>query len=217
MTEVTEPLYDYVQEVSLREPELLKRLRQETADLGWAARMQISPEQGQFMALMAELIQAERYLEVGTFTGYSTLAVTLAMSQNGRAVACDISKEWTDVAQRYWQSAGVSDRIDLRLAPAEETLQALIRDGQANQFDLMFIDADKVNYDTYYEAGLQLVRPGGLIMIDNVLWGGSVIDASDQDEDTVAIRKLNAKLHNDQRVSVSLMTIGDGLTLARKR
>jgi predicted O-methyltransferase YrrM len=201
----------------VRETELLKQLRQETMQLGGIARMQISPEQGQFMALLVELMGARRMLEVGTFTGYSSLVCAMALPPDGEIIACDMSKEWTDIAQRYWQEGGVSDKIQLKLGPAAETLQQLLQNGQANTFDLMFIDADKTGYDTYYELGLKLVRPGGLILIDNVLWHGSVADSSDQDEDTVAIRALNKKLHTDNRVTLSLLPVGDGLTLARRR
>jgi predicted O-methyltransferase YrrM len=215
--QVDDRLYDYIVSVSVRETELLKQLRQETMQLGGIARMQISPEQGQFMALLVELMGARRMLEVGTFTGYSSLVCAMALPPDGEIIACDMSKEWTDIAQRYWQEGGVSDKIQLKLGPAAETLQQLLQNGQANTFDLMFIDADKTGYDTYYELGLKLVRPGGLILIDNVLWHGSVADSSDQDEDTVAIRALNKKLHTDNRVTLSLLPVGDGLTLARRR
>lgn len=215
--QVDDTLYDYIVSISVREAEILRKLREETTRLGGMARMQISPEQGQFMALLVELTGAKRMLEVGTFTGYSTLACATALPPDGELVACDMSKEWTDIAQRYWNEAGVSDKIQLRLGPAAETLQALLDAGQANTFDLMFIDADKVNYDTYYELGLKLVRPGGLILIDNVLWHGSVADPSVQDEDTNAIRALNKKLHTDNRITLSLVPISDGLTLARRR
>lgn len=215
--QVDDRLYDYIVSVSVREAELLKQLRQETMQLGGIARMQISPEQGQFMALLVELMGARRMLEVGTFTGYSSLACAMALPPDGEIIACDMSKEWTDIAQRYWQDGGVSDKIHLKLGPAAETLQQLLQNGQANTFDLMFIDADKTGYDTYYELGLKLVRPGGLILIDNVLWHGSVADPSDQEEDTVAIRTLNKKLHTDNRVTLSMLPVGDGLTLARRR
>jgi predicted O-methyltransferase YrrM len=215
--QVDDKLYDYIVSVSVREADILRKLREETAQLGGMARMQISPEQGQFMALLVELTGAKRMLEVGTFTGYSTLACATALPPDGELVACDMSKEWTDIGQRYWQDAGVSDKIQLRLGPAAETLQALLDADQANTFDLMFIDADKVNYDTYYELGLKLVRPGGLIMIDNVLWHGSVADPGVQDEDTNAIRALNKKLHTDNRITLSMVPISDGLTLARRR
>jgi predicted O-methyltransferase YrrM len=215
--QVDDRLYDYIVSVSVRETDVLRKLREETARLGGMARMQISPEQGQFMALLVELTGARRMLEVGTFTGYSALACATALPPDGELVACDMNREWTDMAQRYWHEAGVSDKIQLRLGAAADTLKSLIEGGQANTFDLMFIDADKANYDTYYELGLKLVRPGGLIMIDNVLWHGSVADPSVQDEDTNAIRALNQKLHIDNRISLSMVPISDGLTLARRR
>ncbi len=217
MTEVTDRLYDYMQSISLREPEILRQLRQETATLGGVSRMQIAPEQGQLMALLLQLMGARRYLEVGTFTGYSALACALALPPDGQVVACDVSEEWTDIARRYWAEAGMAEKIQLRLAPAVESLEALLASGEAERFDAMFIDADKAGYDAYYELGLQLVRPGGLIMIDNVLWHGSVADPADQDPSTQTIRTFNAKLHADERVSISLVTMGDGLTLACKR
>jgi caffeoyl-CoA O-methyltransferase len=213
---LTDPLYDYLLKVSLREPPLLARLREETEALPLAA-MQISPEQGQFMALLVELIGARRTLEVGTFTGYSALCVARALPADGRIVACDVSAEYTDVARRYWAEAGVADKIDLRLAPALETLDALLDEGQAGTFDFAFVDADKENYDGYYERCLALLRTGGLVAVDNVLWSGAVINPVKQDPDTQAIRALNARLQQDQRVSLSLVPIGDGLALARKR
>jgi len=213
---LNDALYEYMLSVSLREPEILWRLRAETSN-DEMARMQISPEQGQFMRLLVELTGAARALEIGVFTGYSALCIVLGMPGEGRLVACDISEPWTRIARRYWEEAGVGDRIDLRIAPAAETLQALIEQGDEGSFDFAFIDADKTNYDLYYERCLQLLRPGGLIVIDNVLWGGAVIDPSDSDPDTQAIRALNTKLHADERVAVSLLPVGDGLTLARKR
>jgi predicted O-methyltransferase YrrM len=181
------------------------------------AKLQISPEQGQLMALLVELIGAKKTFEVGTFTGYSALAVALALPPGGKIVACDISEEWTAVARRYWREAGVERKMDLRIAPALQTLDGLLKDGQAGKFDFGFIDADKPNYDGYYERGLKLLRKGGLLAIDNVLWGGSVIDKTDRDESTRCIRALNRKIRNDERVSVSMLAVGDGLTLARKR
>jgi caffeoyl-CoA O-methyltransferase len=213
---LTDEVYDYLLRVSLREPELLRRLREETAGLE-NANMQIGPEQGQFMALLVELIGARRTLEIGTFTGYSALVVALALPPSGRVVACDVSAEWTAVARRYWKEAGVAKKIDLRLAPARETLEGLLREERRDPFDFAFIDADKANYDAYYELCLRLVRPGGLIALDNVLWSGKVADPSVTDADTEAIRRLNAKLASDERVSLSLVPIGDGLTLARRR
>ncbi len=209
-------LNDYILSVTLREPEVLRQLREETAALPGAG-MQVAPEQGQFMALMAKLINAKQYLEIGTFTGYSTLAVALALPFEGRITACDINPDTTAVAQRYWAAAGVAGKIDLRLAPALETLDRLIGQGQAGRFDLAFIDADKENYDGYYERVLRLVRPGGLVMLDNVLWGGDVADPRKTDADTKALRTLNTKLHGDERVDLSMLPLADGLTLARKR
>ena len=209
-------LYDYMLKVSSREPDVLRRLRAETLTMPMA-RMQIAPEQGQFMALLVRLMGAERILEIGTFTGYSTLSMALALPSEGRIVTCDVSKDWTDVARRYWSEAGVSGCIELRLAPALETMDALLADDQAETFDFVFIDADKQNYLGYYESALDLARPGGLIAVDNVLWGGGVADFTKQDRDTEAIRVLNETLHRDHRVDLSLVPIGDGLTLARKR
>lgn len=209
-------LHDYLLSVSLREPAVLQKLRQETAVLSNRS-MQIAPEQGQFMAFLIKLMGAKRTLEVGVFTGYSSLAVALALPQDGQVVACDVSEEFTAVARQYWQAAGVAAKIQLHLAPATETLARFLDEGQAGQFDFAFIDADKSNYDTYYEQCLQLVRPGGLIAIDNVLWDGKVADTAVTDLDTQAIRALNQKLHSDQRVDLSLVPIGDGLTLLHKR
>ncbi len=213
---LTDDLYDYLIRVSLREPDVLRRLREETARLE-QADMQIGPEQGQLMALLVELLGATRVLEIGTFTGYSALAMALALPESGRVVACDVSEEWTGVARRYWAEAGVSHKIDLRLAPAMETLDALLADGGAGDFDFAFIDADKESYATYFERSLELVRVGGLVAIDNVLWSGKVADPGVTDADTEAIRSLNVQLKDDERVSLSLVPIGDGLTLARKR
>lgn len=213
--QVTEAIDSYIHAVSLREPDVLRRLRAETAPIRFAG-MQISPEQGQFMALLVRLIGARRTLEVGTFTGYSALAVALALPADGQVVACDISKEWTSIGRRYWQEAGVAGKIDLRLAPALETLDRLIRE-HAAPFDFAFIDADKENYDGYYERALKLVRPGGIIAIDNVLWGGAVADPGRDDPETRAIDALNRKLHADVRVDFSLLPIGDGLTVAMRR
>ena len=212
---ITDELYDYLLSVSLRESELLKRLRAETA-LDENAQMQIAPEQGQLMALLVKLIGAQRTVEVGVYTGYSALWTALALPEDGRIIACDVNKEWTAVAQRYWQEAGVAHKIDLRLAPAAETLAALLHDGGAGSFDFAFIDADKQYYDLYYEQCLELLRAGGLIAIDNVLWSGAVADISITDPDTEAIRALNKKIVNDVRVDSSLVPVADGLTLARK-
>jgi predicted O-methyltransferase YrrM len=209
-------LYNYLQSVSLREPEILTQLRQETAQHPMA-QMQIAPDQGQFMALLVQLIGAKKTLEVGVFTGYSSLVVALALPPEGKVVACDVSEEYTNIARRYWQQAGVAGKIDLHIAPAQETLKSLLAEGQAGTFDFAFIDADKSNYEIYYEHALELVRPGGLIIVDNVLWSGRVADPQVQDNRTNAIRSLNQKLHQDQRVTLSLVPIGDGLTLALKR
>ncbi len=213
---LSDALYDYLLEVSLREPPLLARLREETAALPRSG-MQISPEQGQFMALLAELVGARRVLEVGTFTGYSALVVALALPADGRIITCDVDEDMTAIAQRYWAEAGVADKIDLRLGPAVDTLDALLADGGADTFDFAFVDADKESYDAYYERALALLRQGGLMVIDNVLWSGAVADPEQQDADTSALRALNAKLHGDQRVSLSLLPVSDGITLARKR
>jgi predicted O-methyltransferase YrrM len=213
---MTERVYEYLQAISLREPEVLRRLRDETARMA-EAQMQISPEQGQLMALLVQLSGAEKALEVGVFTGYSSLCVALALPPAGRVVACDVSEEWTRVARRYWAEAGVAGKITLRLGPALDTLDGLLRDGQADTFDFAFIDADKGNYENYYERSLQLVRAGGLIAIDNVLWSGRVADPSETDTDTVAIRALNERLLRDERVTLSMLPVADGLTLALKR
>jgi predicted O-methyltransferase YrrM len=213
---MTDPLHEYMLAVSLREPAVLRQLREETLQLE-AAGMQMSPEQGQFMQLLMHLLGAKRTLEVGVFTGYSSLCVALALPDDGQIIACDVSEEYTAVARRYWQRAGVAHKIQLNLGPGAVTLDRLIEEGQQNSFDFAFIDADKENYATYYEQCLQLLRPGGLIGIDNVLWGGSVVDESNQDSSTNAIRALNKQIHADPRVDLSLVPIGDGLTLARKR
>lgn len=209
-------LFDYVFEQSIRDDALLQSLRRETEDTGMA-RMQIAADQGQLMALLVKLIGATRIIEVGTFTGYSSLCMARALPDNGEIICCDLSEEWTQIAQRYWQQAGVENRISLKLAPAVETLDALLNDQQQDQFDLAFIDADKENYDAYYERCLQLIRPNGLILLDNMLWSGRVADESVQDEDTLAIRALNSKLKDDGRVDLSLLTVADGITVLRKR
>lgn len=208
-------IYQYLLSVSIREPEVLKKLREETAQHPRNI-MQISPEQGQFMALLVQLMGAKKTLEIGVYTGYSALVVALALPPEGKMVACDISEEYTSIANRYWEEAGAADKIDLRIAPAVETLDRLLAEGEADTFDFAFIDADKSNYDNYYEGALKLVRPGGLIAIDNVLWSGKVADSQVQDNRTKKIRALNEKIHQDERVTISLVPIGDGLTLARK-
>ena len=213
---LNDALYEFLLSVSLREPDVLCRLREETAKMP-QHNMQISPEQGQFIALLVELTGARKCLEVGTFTGYSTLSVALALPEDGQIVACDISEEFTSRAKPYWQEAGVAGKIDLRLGPALETLDALIADGESGAFDFAFIDADKVNYQGYFQRALDLIRRGGLILVDNVLWSGAVVDPARDDEDTEAIRAFNQARAGDPRISLSLVPIGDGLTLARKR
>jgi predicted O-methyltransferase YrrM len=213
--DLEQSLYDYLLSVSLREPIALTQLRQETSQMP-NSRMQISPEQGQFMALLVKLIGAKKTLEVGVFTGYSSLVVALALPADGKIVACDVSEEYTSIARHYWQQAGVADKIDLHIAPALETLDKLLTAGEAGTFDFAFIDADKGNYENYYERSLELIRPGGLIAIDNVLWSGKVADTEVQDNQTNKIRALNRKLHQDSRITLSLVPIADGLTLAIK-
>jgi predicted O-methyltransferase YrrM len=215
-TPIGPELAAYIRSVSLREPDLLRRLREETAPRA-DATMQLSPEQGQFLGMLVRMTGARRALEVGVFTGLSSLHVALAMPADGRLIACDVNTETTAMAQRYWREAGVADKIELRIAPAVETLDALLQEGAAESFDFAFVDADKENYERYYERVLKLLRQGGLAAFDNVLWHGTVIDDAVQDRDTRAIREFNAKLHLDERVWLSLVAIGDGLTLALKR
>ncbi len=209
-------IYAYLQQVSLREPDVLKNLRAQTHKMSMS-QMQISPEQGQFMRLLMELMGARKTLDIGTFTGYSALSVAFGLPDDGKVIACDINGEWTGIAKRFWEMSGVGHRIDLRLAPALETLQGLLDSGEAGTFDFAFIDADKANYPHYYELSLQLLRQGGLIAIDNVLWSGKVADPSENDSNTKVIRQLNAKVAVDERVTISMLPVGDGLTLARKR
>jgi predicted O-methyltransferase YrrM len=209
-------LYQYLLDVSLRESPLLKRLREETAQLP-TARWQIAPEQGQFMALLVQISGARKILEIGTFTGYSALCMAQAMPADGRLICCDLPGDYNAIAERYWHEAGVAERIDLRLAPALETLSALERGGQSESFDLIFIDADKANYRVYLEHALVLVRQGGLILFDNVLWSGRVLEQSPESADTRAIQALNRGLLRDSRIDLSLLPLGDGLTLCRKR
>jgi caffeoyl-CoA O-methyltransferase len=213
--DLTDRLYEYLLAHGVRESPLLSELRAVTAKRSNSG-MQIGPDQGAFMALLVELIGAKRCLEVGTFTGYSSLCVAAAMPEDGRLICCDVSEEYTSTAREFWKRAGLDHKIDLRIGPAVETLDALIAQ-KAPEFDFCFIDADKTNYLNYYERALKLVRPGGLIAIDNVLWGGDVADPKVDDEDTSAIRAVNEKVHADARVSISLVPIGDGLMLARKR
>lgn len=214
--DLSDALYDYLLATSLREPEVMRRLRAETAGLP-GSMMQIAPEQGQFMALLVQLMGARRCLEIGTFTGYSALAVARALPADGRLVACDVDAETMAIGRRYWDEAGVAGKIDSRIGPAVETLDEMLNAGEAESYDFAFIDADKSNYDDYYERALKLLRPGGLIAVDNVLWGGSVIDPGKKDPDTLAIRALNEKIKEDDRVVCSLVPIGDGLMLAHKR
>lgn len=214
--ETDDALLNYLRSVSLREPELLTRLREETAGLA-SAVMQISPEQGQFMALLVQIMGARQCLEIGTFTGYSSICVALALPPDGRLVALDRDPDTTGIARRYWAEAAVADRIDLRLGPAAESLATLLDEEGPGGFDFAFIDADKTGYVNYCELILELLRPGGLMLVDNVLWGGSVINPAKQDEDTRAIRAVNEWLHADERIDLSMLPIGDGLTIARKR
>jgi predicted O-methyltransferase YrrM len=212
---LTEPLQDYIRRLGMREDADLVALREETAKHP-RAQMQIGPEQGHLMALLVRLLGARKCLEVGVFTGYSAMVVAKAMGRGGKVVALDVSEEFTAIARRHWAKAGVSDQIDLRLRPAAESLKAMVAANEVETFDFAFIDADKTNYDTYYEYALKLVRRGGLIAIDNVLWSGNVIDPTDQTADTIAIRAINQKIHQDGRVDATLLPIGDGLTLALK-
>ena len=209
-------VHDYVLRWGLREPSILARLREETAAHPRSS-MQIAPEQGAVLALLVELLEARRCLEIGTFTGYSSLAVALALPDDGRLVCCDVSDEYTAVARRYWTDAGVADRVDLRLGPAVESLDRLLADGAAGTFDLAFIDADKPSYPAYWERCLELVRPGGVVALDNVLWGGRVADPAADDESTRTLRRVNEMIAADPRVRHVLLAIADGMTIARKR
>jgi caffeoyl-CoA O-methyltransferase len=213
---ISDELVDYVRRVGSREHEVLARLRAETAALPQHS-MQVAPEEGAFLAMLAELTGARRCLEIGTFTGYSSTAVALVLPDDGRLVCCDVSEEWTAIARRAWIEAGVDHKITLEIAPATQTLDRLLADGGESSFDFAFIDADKRGYDAYYERCLELVRPGGLIAVDNVLWGGRVVDEAADDEDTRAIRALNDKIVADDRVSMVLLPVADGVTLARVR
>ena len=213
--ELNQKLRDYLLDVSVKEPKVLINLREETSRLD-EFQMQISPEQGSFLSFLISLINAKITLDIGVFTGYSALVVALELPQEGYVTACDTSEEWTDIAQKYWKMAKVEDKINLHIAPAMETLDKLLADGYQEKYDFSFIDADKINYQHYFERSLSLVRKGGLIAIDNVLWGGRVLDKHDTEPATRAIRKFNKKLYQDQRVSISMIPIGDGLTLARK-
>lgn len=214
--EMNDGLYDYLLSTSSRESVLLKELAAVTAQ-DPMARMQIASEQGQFMGLLVKLIGARNIIEVGTFTGYSSICMAQNMIRPARMVCCDLDVSWTNIAQQYWKKAGVDDICELHLAPAIDTLSQLIKTGKQRTFDLAFIDADKENYDAYYEACLKLIRPGGLILIDNTLWSGRVIDRQHNDVDTQAIRALNKKLQRDQRIELSQLPIADGLTLCLKK
>jgi len=215
-TFLPEPLYEYLKSVSVREAPVLRKLREETNLLPMGS-MQSPPEHAQFLAMLIQLMGARRTLEIGVFTGYSSLAIALALPNDGRIFACDVSEEYTSIARRYWKEAGVDHMIDLRIRPALETLKELIEQRQHNRFDFAFIDADKTNYEGYYEYALELIRPGGLIAIDNVLWHGRVIDPESNDPDTLTIRGLNKKLLADSRINLSMVPISDGLTLCYKR
>lgn len=213
---LSDALYEYLIDNSVREPTVLAELRAETSSLEHS-EMQIAPEQGQFMRLLVRLLNARRTLEIGVFTGYSSLSVALALPPDGSVVACDVSEEWTRIARRFWQKAGVEGKIDLRLGPALDTLDALLSDGQEESFDFAFIDADKEEYDGYYERSLKLVRSGGLIVLDNVFRGGRVADSAVTKASVQAIRDLNAKLHEDDRIHISMLPLADGVTLALKK
>lgn len=213
---LTPELYNYLLNNSSREPALFQELRQETVLLKQAV-MQISPDQGQFMAWLLKLMNAQKALEIGVFTGYSGLWIASSLPQTGKLVACEINQTWADIARDYWKKAGVLNKIDLRLGPALTSLEQLLQAGEANSFDFIFIDADKANQDHYYELALQLTRSGGVILLDNVLWSGKVVDSNINDQSTQVIRNLNAKIHDDQRVDISLIAIGDGLMLVRKK
>lgn len=215
-TRLDDRLHDYVVSVGVREHLALARLRAETTKLKQAG-MQISPDQGAFMQFLVRALGVRRYLEIGVFTGYSALAVALALPEDGRATALDRSDEWTGIARRHWAEAGVAHKIDLRLGPAAQSLDALLAEGRKGAYDFAFIDADKENYELYFDRCLALVRPGGVIAADNTLWDGAVIDASDTDADTEAIRAFNRARHGDERIDLCLVPIADGLTLARKR
>lgn len=207
--------YDYLCNVSVNEPDLLRQLREETAQLQYSV-MQISPEQGQFMSLLIKLMGAKRALEIGTFTGYSSICVASAMADDGELICCDISPQWTDIAEKYWARADLVKNISLYTQPAEQTLQMLLDNGAEKTFDFIFIDADKQNYITYYEMALRLLRKGGMIAVDNTLWSGAVADPENTEPGTRAIRRFNDMVKEDTRVSMSLVTIGDGLTLILK-
>ncbi len=214
--QLDDSLYKYLLSVSLRENSVLTELRNETNKMEMRI-MQISADQGQFMAMLVKLMGVKKIIEIGTFTGYSALAMALALPEDGELIACDISEQWTSIAKKYWQQAGVEYKIKLKLAPAEETMKSLLKNNAEASFDLAFIDADKQNQEVYFEYCLQLLRPGGVILVDNVLWNGSVIDDKDDSADTHAIRLFNQKIFKDDRVDISMIPVGDGITLARKK
>jgi len=216
-TELSPQLLDYVREVSLREDAVLRELREETAQYPMGTAMQVMPEEGQLLALLVRLTGASRVLEVGTFTGYSTLCLARALPPAGRLVTCDISDRWPAIGAPYWKRAGVADRIEVRIGDARDTLAGLLADGAADTVDLVFVDADKAGYRDYYEASLRLVRPGGLLVLDNTVLFGQVVDPAAQDADTLAIRQLNDFLRGDDRVDLAMLPMADGITLARKR
>lgn len=215
-TQITEKLHDYLMKISLREHEVLARLRLETEKLP-LAHMQISPEQAQFMQFLIKVINAKYILELGTFTGYSALAMSLAMPDDGKLITCDINQERTMGAQHFWDAAGQKDKIELRIGPALETISNLLLNGYRGKFDFIFIDADKTNYVYYYEHALELISPGGIIAIDNIFWDGDVVDSENIKPQTREIRRLNTIIQNDQRVDISLLTVADGLFLVRKK
>jgi len=214
--QLTDALHQYLLANSLRDTEVRKELREVTSEHPMA-RMQISPEQGQFMFVLSKMLNAKKAIDVGVFTGYSALIVAEALPDDGLMVACDTNQEITNIAKVYWEKAGVDHKIDLRIAPALDTLTALLEEGHEASFDMAFLDADKCEYPAYYEVCLKLLRVGGMILVDNVLWGGDVLDENDQSDDTVAIRNFNQKLLEDERVYISMLPLGDGLTLAMKR
>jgi predicted O-methyltransferase YrrM len=212
---IDDRIYNYLCDISIKEPELLRQLRQETAQIEYSV-MQISPEQGQFMSLLIKLMAASRAIEIGTYTGYSSICIASAMPADGKLICTDISPQWTSIAEKYWAKAGLENKIELFSQPAEQTLQMLLDDGAQRSFDFIFIDADKQNYIKYYEMGLSLLRKGGIIAVDNTLWSGAVADPENDEPGTRAIRRFNEMLKQDGRVSHSLLTIGDGLTLILK-
>ncbi len=214
---MTDGIMAYLETVGVRETDVQRRCRAETAEMGRISGMQIAPEEGALLAMLARLMGARRCLEIGVFTGYSALTLALALPPDGTIDACDVSEEYTARARRYWDEAGVESKIRLHLRPAIETLDAFLSEGRAGTYDMAFIDADKTGYDAYYELCLALLRPGGLVAIDNVLWGGAVADPSNATPDTLALRALNAKIAADERVDVAMVHVSDGITLAAKR